>query len=75
MGDVGKPIFEAVAEQVRVPLVDADRDQVWQCIADGHIGWTGPHFRDGCMGGKNLEILIVMDGESFEGPIRRLPIA
>jgi hypothetical protein len=36
MGDVGEPIFEAVAEQVRVPLVDADRDQVWQCITDGH---------------------------------------
>jgi hypothetical protein len=26
MGDIGKPIFEVVAEQVRVPLVDVERD-------------------------------------------------
>jgi hypothetical protein len=75
MGDVGKPIFEVVAEQVRVPLVDAERDQAWRCIADGHIDRTGPHFGHRCMGGENLEILIVVDGECFEGPIRRLPIA
>jgi hypothetical protein len=75
MGDVGKPVFEAVGEQARILLIDAYRNWAWQRIAGGHIGWARPYFRHGCMGGKNLEILRVVNGECLEGPIRRLLIA